>query len=323
MPFSEEFLETAAREIESRYVVPDFERVRELIMNALKMCAAVEPSINLRNVDIYIHGSYANKSNIYFPSNLEIMVEITTAKRFSPDEVSLEDNYFVDIPLEFGPREFRLLFANALRDIVGDKLSEQAKTLRLSGLEKIKHDVDITPCMNFHFYKDNGSTGDRTRGILMYDSSIDRQIVSFPRQHNQNGFDKDQATGGNFKRMVRLFKTLHSLNVNEFYCIGPKVASGYFIECLLYNVPDQLFFDASAPFRGDENGVAPQLLSAIFLKILNYLINADLEAFICQNTVWRLMGTMAEFWTKERADEFLAAIIRLHAAFPPSRTFLA
>jgi len=329
MPFAEEFLGIASREIESRSLTTDFVRVREIIMQALERCADVEPSIILENVDIYIHGSYANKSNIYFPSNLEIVVEITTTKRFSPEEVSLENNYFVDVPLEFGPREFRELLKDALEEMMGDKLTEQPKALRLSGLEKIKHDIDITPCLNFHFYQ--GDTGKkrgkrnvqedreitRNRGVLLYDDSIQRNIVTFPRLHAQNGFDKDQSTNGNFKRMVRLFKTLHSLNVNEFSISGSHIATGYFIECLLYNVPDKLFSDASG--RAGE----AYSFNEIFNKIMNYLLNAELDDFVCQNEIWKLFGTAAEFWDKNRAEAFLASIIRLHSAFPVSRTFLA
>ena len=313
MPFSEEFLQTTSREIESRSLTADFDLARAFIVKALKKCAEVDYRIDPENVDIYIHGSYANKSNIYFPSNLEIMVEITTTKRFSPEEVSLEGNYFVDVPLDFGPREFRILLTDALREMVGDKLTEHAKTLRLSGLEKIKHDVDITPCVNFHFYQDTA----RTRGILLYDASINRNIVSFPRLHAQNGFDKDQSTSGNFKRIVRMFKTLHSLNVNEFSFADSNTASGYFIECLLYNVPNQMFIDKGGVEQDDES------LNEIFNKVMNYLINTDLEEFVCQNQIWKLFATPAEFWDKSRAEACLGAIIRLYSVFPPSRVFLA
>lgn len=352
MPFAEEFLNTATREIESKYLATDFDRARGFIMEALKKCAAVEPSIKLDDVDIYMHGSYANKSNIYFPSNLEIMVEITTTKRFSPEEVSLQGNYFVDIPLVFGPKEFRELFTEMLTEMVGDKLIEQPKCIRLTNLEKIKHDVDITPCITFHHYQQEGKRGEtevsRTRGILLHDTSIVRNIVSFPRLHAQNGFEKDQATGGNFKRMVRLFKTLHSLNVNEFSFISPNTANGYFIECLLYNVPNSLFADASALARAHQNTAAvmnekalkegqqksgeevkldikplPQSLNEIFNKIINYLVNEEMDEFVCQNLVWELFGDAAEFWDKKRAEEFIGSIIHLFIAFPVSRIFLA
>jgi len=329
MPFAEEFLTIAAREIESRTVVPDFDRARAYIEDALQRCAEVEPAINLENIDIYIHGSYANKSNIYFPSNLEIMVELNTSKRFSPEEVSLEGNYFVDVPLPFGPREFREIFTEALREMMGDKMSEHAKCLRLSGLEKIKHDIDITPAISFHFYskdnKDKRATANeivRTRGVLIRDVSIDRSIVSFPRLHAQNGFDKDQATDGNFKSMVRLFKTLHSLNVNEFSLVPPDTASGYFIECLLYNAPDKLFRDAS--IKNKKGGAeAEPSYNEIFNKLMNYLMNVDMDDFMCQNKIWKLFGEAAEFWDIKRVDAFRNGIIRLFSLFPPERTFLA
>jgi hypothetical protein len=321
MTFSEEFLVSASREFESKYVAPDFERARDIIMQALEICAQYEPSIDPKYADIYIHGSYANKSNIYFPSNLEIIVELTTTKRFSPEDISLEDNYFVDVPLEFGPAEFRQLLSQTLVDMLGDKLTHQAKTLRVSGLENIKHDIEITPCFSFHFYK--GDDGERNRGVLLHDAQIGRNIVTFPRLHAQNGFDKDQLTGGNFKRMVRLFKTLHLLNVNEFSFASSDTASGYFIECLLFNVPDNMFTDLTPKFKDESGEVQKQSLNEIFNKVINFLINANMDEFVCQNTIWRLFGKAAEFWDIQRAEQFTSAIIRLYSAFPPSRTFLA
>jgi len=354
MPFAEEFLKVASREIESKYLATDFERASAIIMQAVEMCAKLEPSINVEDVDVYLHGSYANKSNIYFPSNMEIMVELTTTKRFSPEEVSLEGNYFIDVPLEFGPKEFRALFTEMMQNLVGDKITERPKSLRLSELEKIKHDIDITPCLSFHHYQHNDKKEvNRTRGILLHDTDIGRNIVSFPRLHSQNGFDKDKITDGNFKRMVRVFKTLHHLNVNEFSFTESSTGKGYFVECLLYNVPNELFIDSSTLTRAQRKNMAtplkdkkdqdliigddeaegkkqnktvehlPQSKIEIFNQIMNYLVNADMDDFICQNAVWELFGDAKEFWDQKRAEDFLNAIIRLHAAFPASRTFLA
>lgn len=328
MSFSEEFLNITAREIESRSVIPDFEHARKFIMQALKVCAQQEKSIKLDNIDIYFHGSYANKSNIYFPSNLEIMVEITTAKRFSPEEVSLENNYFVDVPIEFGPKEFRLLLTQVLREMMGDRLVEQPKFLRLTDLENIKHNIDITPCISFYHYEKGAKKKDadilRHKGVLVYDTSIDRNIVTFPRIHAQKGFDKDQETRGNFKRFVRVFKTLHSLNINEFSFASPSIASGYFIECLLYNVPNYLFYDARTNVNVAKGSAPkPESMNEIFNKIMNYLVNADMNDFICQNGIWNLFGTAAEFWSTKRAEAFLGSIIRLYSVFPSSRAFLA
>ena len=342
MPFAEEFLINTAREMESKSIASDFMRAREIILQSMNLCAAVEPSINLRNVEIYVQGSYANKSNIYFPSNLEIIVEIPPSKLKNGTSA------------EFNPREFRKLFAKILYDLMGDRVSEEAKCLCLSGLEKIKHKVDITPCMTY-YYDDSvhGSKGSsaRKRGILLYDVVGERNVVAFPRLHAQNGFDKNHATEGNFKRVVRMFKTLNQLVVEEFSFLDEGIASGYFIECFLYNVPNQLFFDASLRDPETSSGAAQQSFHEIFLKVLNYLSNADYDRFVCQNEMWNLFATAQDlkppkqslhkqrkqkepsteeryispddYWQQDHANAFLSAIIRLYNAFPASRTFLA
>jgi hypothetical protein len=127
--------------------------------------------------------------------------------------------------------------------------------------------------------------------------------------HQANGDRKDKATNGNFKKMVRAFKTLYAMDKREFEVAPNDVARGYFIECLLYNVPDAMFLS---------HGNTRQT----FLKVLNYLNNADLTNFVCQNLVWSLWGETNEFWTKEQARKYIRSVIELDYIIPEDRATL-
>jgi len=63
-------------------------------------------------------------------------------------------------------------------------------------------------------------------------------------------------------------------------------------------------------------------IEAIFIKILNYLLHADIESFACQNLVWHLFGEAAEFWSYPEAYKFIRNIKKLYEDFPSSRTEL-
>lgn len=63
---------------------------------------------------------------------------------------------------------------------------------------------------------------------------------SFPKQHAANCTAKHQATNQNFKRMVRVFKNMRNSMIDKGL-LGDKVAPSYFIEGMLYNVPNDKF----------------------------------------------------------------------------------
>lgn len=313
MPFSAEFLTLASRSVEVKSLDSDFQIVRIFIDKAIANIAKATGAFSPRDVQIYLHGSYANNTNIYFPSEIEIAVELKQTQEFNglsldSDTVNyrIYNNYFVDIQLEFGPEQFRELLFNELSDMIGAKCLDKDKTIILPTVAKIKHGISIMPCFSFKY---SDSIGESFNGVLLYDKSTDADIVTFPRLHSENGQAKDKACGSNFKKCVRLFKTLNALAVREFELLAENTSTGYFIECLLYNVPDYLFLG--------EN------LQDLFVKIINYLINCDLDSFACQNLVWQLFGAAREFWQIRRAEKFLTAISDLWQIFPPSRNFIA
>ena len=66
------------------------------------------------------------------------------------------------------------------------------------------------------------------------------RVENFPKQHAANCTEKHQATNQNFKRMVRVFKNMRNSMI-EKGLLADKVAASYFIEGMLYNVPNDKF----------------------------------------------------------------------------------
>jgi hypothetical protein len=64
-------------------------------------------------------------------------------------------------------------------------------------------------------------------------------------------------------------------------------APSYFVECLLYNVPDQLFTGR---------------LQDCYVNIVNWLSNANMERFVCQNEQTWLFGTESTQWNTDDAS---------------------
>src|SRR5262249_10819875 len=73
--------------------------------------------------------------------------------------------------------------------------------------------------------------------IAIYDTAAG-EISTSPRVHSANCEYKNQRTGEKFKPIIRMFKWWSRRNVE------PAAAPSFFIESLLYNVPDQRFTGA-------------------------------------------------------------------------------
>ena len=73
-------------------------------------------------------------------------------------------------------------------------------------------------------------------------------------------------------------------------------APSYFIECLLYNVPDGLFAEKLAPTH---------------TGIINWLRTAKLKDFQCQNGQVELFGPGREQWSQRKARAFVRALQEL------------
>lgn len=75
--------------------------------------------------------------------------------------------------------------------------------------------------------------------------------------------------------------------------LAKEDAPSYFIECLLYNVP---------------NGMFKQDLAPTYTGILGWLKTANLRDFQCQNGQVPLFGRGREQWTVQKAQSFLKAL---------------
>ena len=96
----------------------------------------------------------------------------------------------------------------------------------------------------------------------------------------------EEKRGVGFGRLARL--PLPGLAVTH-----ANAAPSYFIECLLYNVPDDRFGPELAP---------------TYLGILTWLKTARLNDFQCQNGQLPLFGPQPEQWSVKKARAFVKAL---------------
>ena len=233
---------------------------------------------------VFLQGSYQNGTNLSQDSDVDVVIQLASRLRPSvaalgPD--ALRANASHRSALERW-QTFRQHALHAMRARFGGTVMSGRKTLKVPR-GRIPAAADVVVTLK---HED---------GLAFYLPDARRWVVSYPQRHHQRGLSKERATGDRFKRYVRIFKAARNQLISRG-ALDPGVAPSYFIECLLYNVPDRLF-------RGE--------LSATYIGILQWLETAPMRNFETQSGRTKLFGPRDEQWSPERARRFVSALRQL------------
>ncbi|MFC1991058.1 hypothetical protein ACFLU9_02790 [Chloroflexota bacterium] len=132
-------------------------------------------------------------------------------------------------------------------------------------------------------------------GLAFFLPDEHRWVVSYPQQHYERGLQKEEATSNRYKRVIRMFKAARNYLVEKNE-IQNDTAPSYFIECLLFNVPNELF---------------RRRLVQSCSGIVDYLLTTNPQQFICQNGMRELFGSSMDLWSVNKARRFIRALKRL------------
>lgn len=234
--------------------------------------------------DVFLQGSYKNDTNLRLDSDVDVVVQLDV--RLRPRVATLSGPRLEqDQDHKVGHQRwqsFRRQILDALRARFGDAVTTGRKSLKVSK-GQIPASADVVPTVRHE------------TGLAFYLPDEHRWVVSYPQQHYGQGLKKEQATGGTYKRTIRMFKTARNQLVED-KVISSRVAPSYFIECLLFNVPDRLF------------GVS---MGQTYCDIVDWLSSNDFRVFKSQNGVQRLFGQSRDQWNADRAGRFVSALTRL------------
>jgi predicted nucleotidyltransferase len=253
-----------------------------------------------KSFDVYLQGSYKNSTNIYADSDVDIVVRLDSTFRRNLANLSTAQK-----------QKYKQSFSSATytwedfhSDVV-DTLENNYGSTAVTGEDRalvLESDAlpltaDIVVCLQYRRYNQFRSKRDQDydQGIVFWDQSTGEQIVSYPTIHYENGAAKNQAANGRYRETIRIFKNARSYLVGK-NAIAEGLAPSYCIECLLYNVPsDNYVYD-------HQNRYA---------NIVNWLVDAQLSGFPCQNEVQDLFGSQSTQWSEADATEYTHTLIDL------------
>lgn len=193
------------------------------------------------STETFGQGSYANDTNVRLNSDIDINVRYTDGFYFELPEDTTESDLGLDkLPsANYTFKEFKDDVENALVKKFGrSEVKRTDKCLRIKE-NNYRIQTDVVPTWNYRRYNKDGSY---VLGAKFFPESSIGGIVNFPKQHIQNGKDKNANTQRRFKRLTRLHRKLRYKMVEDGETINKNITS-FLLECLVWNVPNRIMND--------------------------------------------------------------------------------
>lgn len=236
---------------------------------------------------VYLQGSYPNHTNIRGDSDVDVIVE-TDRVFYHNVQAGREWEFGFSTPGPFTWYEFRDEVRSALSRYYGERTVVQGnKSIKVAGHGN-RLNADVVPCTEYREYLSSES---HAKGITFFTG--DRiKIINYPKLHRENGSTKNGFCGERYKPTIRVFKNARNNATNDF--------PSYFLECLLYNVPNNCFVES---------------YSQTFVNALQYLYGAcndgSLNSFLCQNGRQSMFGPAEHQISTREAERFVNALVHL------------
>jgi hypothetical protein len=246
--------------------------------------------------DVYLQGSYPNATNIRGNSDVDVVVEMTSS--FYNDLTEDEKRARNLTTAKYNIDDLRREVISALVSYYGasavDTSGPNAIVVAANG-SRLK--ADVLPCVTYHEYN-HGNTP--VEGIKFGNQHTNQPKINFPKLHISSGQTKNQnATSGRYKPSVRMMKNARERIIGSDDDLRKKYPS-YFVECLIFNVPDDQF-TASRPDT--------------FVNIINFLHRALRDdrgpKFITQSKQRYLFGNDSTQWSIGNATAFVDQLVTL------------
>lgn len=238
---------------------------------------------------VYLQGSYKNSTNIRGDSDVDVVAQFN-----STFHNNLLDHQKEFLGLTTAPYQWEAYRADVLKALISyygaDQIAEGNKTLKVKAASN-RLPADVIACVQYRKYN-SVSHYDYVEGICFWTRDESRQIINYPKIHYRNGVSKHENTNEWYKPVVRMFKNMRNHFPNDN-------TPSYFLECLIYNVPDSKF------------GKSYQ---DSFIEIIRWLMQCDdqiMSEFVCQNEQQKLFGDSPEQWNVPQAREFIKNAISL------------
>jgi hypothetical protein len=183
---------------------------------------------------VYAKGSYANNTNVRADSDVDVAVqchEVTYWREAAGVQRSRSPYKGI-----WTPEKLRDEVGAALRAKFPGQVDASGSVAFGVRSSSARVEADVVPCFNFRHYFASGGSRTGTRIV----TKEGKHFENYPAQQLKNGNQKNSSARTKifYKQSVRIMKRVENamLDAGEH-----KEVPSFFIECLVYNCPDELF----------------------------------------------------------------------------------
>lgn len=275
-------------------------RSRDTYATIRRALESAKAAYSGQSYEIFLQGSYGNDTNIYAESDVDIVIRLDSCFYHNAADLAGDQSAAFNAAhpgaATYNLTDFKRDVIARLRDeykaaaIVGTKAANiQASNNRRSA------DVIVAAEYRRYFRFRSGADESHVTGLCFF-ASDGTKIINYPKQHSENLTAKHQATNSWFKPTVRILKNLRGRLVDEG-TIASDTAPSYYLEGLLYNVPNDQFGTSYADTIANS---------------INWILKADRSKFVCANEQYYLLWENSPVtWRDAKCTEFLNAACKL------------
>jgi hypothetical protein len=252
-----------------------------------------------KDYGVFLQGSYGNETNIYADSDVDIVIGVDSVfyKDISglsePEKAAYKANFSGSA---YSYSAFKADVTKHLTTHYGSAVKPGKKAIFIQG-NGSRRDTDVLPAAQYRKYHRFSSSWDQsyTDGIVFW-TPDGTEIVNYPKRHSANCTTKHQATNMWFKPTVRILKNMRNAMVAKGY-IKDGLAPSYFLEGMLYNVP---------------NGQFGKSYEDCVVNAINWVVKSDRPKLVSANEMYYLIHPTAPgAWRAESLDAYLTAVTKL------------
>jgi len=239
-------------------------------------------------------GSYKNTTHTWSSSDVDVLVKLTSSWTRNLSELSepAKERYESDhSPPDYGYNDFNSEVYRWLRSkYKRSNINWSGKAIEISDDGQLPIPADVVPCVEHRYYYSypKDSEPDYTSGVYFEPRGSSDVYINYPTEHYQNGTDKHD----NYKQTVRIFKNARDYYNKHWSSIFQSIdAHSYGVECMIYNVPDDILSKSARSDRFDE--------------VLEYFEQTDISTFQQVSEMEALFGDNTTQWDPSEADELI------------------
>lgn len=250
-----------------------------------------------KKFSVFLQGSYGNDTNIYAESDVDVVICLNDCFQSDRSTLSAEEEAAwkkTHNDASYTHVNFKKDVLKVLTDSFGDDVKVGQKAILIEAHGK-RRKTDVIAAIQYRrYFKFNGINDQSYQEGICFYTSDGTKIANYPKLHKEHLTTKHQDTSKWLKPMIRIMKNLRTQLVDDGL-LDEGLAPSYFIEGLLYNVPNDNFHTD---------------YETCFINAYNWIQSkADKSKLLCANKQYYLIRDgHSVCWPTANCDAYLDAI---------------